>query len=93
MAYKKTHNSTEHKVKIIYLQVKPSCTVDVISQSFWATVAFLTVCFIMQDLRLPSVTTIAIPEGYDWRELLVYIMKNHNMEMTGGLGPSIGMVR
>ncbi|XP_028328079.1 alanine--glyoxylate and serine--pyruvate aminotransferase b [Gouania willdenowi] len=45
-----------------------------------------------RDLRLPSVTTIAIPEGYDWREMLVYIMKNHQMEMTGGLGPSIGMV-
>lgn len=46
-----------------------------------------------QDLRLPSVTTIAIPQGYDWRELLTYIMKHHQMEMTGGLGPSIGMVR
>lgn len=46
----------------------------------------------MQDLRLPSVTTIAIPEGYNWRELLTYIMKHHQMEMTGGLGPSIGMV-
>ncbi|XP_063079481.1 alanine--glyoxylate and serine--pyruvate aminotransferase b [Engraulis encrasicolus] len=45
-----------------------------------------------KDLRLPSVTTIAIPEGYDWREMLAYIMKNHQMEMTGGLGPSIGMV-
>uniref|UniRef100_A0A673BFK8 Alanine--glyoxylate aminotransferase n=1 Tax=Sphaeramia orbicularis TaxID=375764 RepID=A0A673BFK8_9TELE len=45
-----------------------------------------------RDLRLPSVTTIAIPEGYNWRELLAYIMKHHQMEMTGGLGPSIGMV-
>uniref|UniRef100_A0A8D3CH78 Alanine--glyoxylate aminotransferase n=1 Tax=Scophthalmus maximus TaxID=52904 RepID=A0A8D3CH78_SCOMX len=45
-----------------------------------------------RDLRLPSVTTIAIPNGYDWREMLVYIMKHHQMEMTGGLGPSIGMV-
>uniref|UniRef100_A0A8C7ZX88 Alanine--glyoxylate aminotransferase n=1 Tax=Oryzias sinensis TaxID=183150 RepID=A0A8C7ZX88_9TELE len=45
-----------------------------------------------RDLRLPSVTTIAIPEGYDWREMLGYIMKHHQMEMTGGLGPSIGMV-
>uniref|UniRef100_A0A8C6M658 Alanine--glyoxylate aminotransferase n=1 Tax=Nothobranchius furzeri TaxID=105023 RepID=A0A8C6M658_NOTFU len=45
-----------------------------------------------KDLRLPSVTTISIPEGYDWREMLVYIMKHHQMEMTGGLGPSIGMV-
>lgn len=47
---------------------------------------------VLQDLRLPSVTTIAIPDGYDWKELLVYIMKHHQMEMTGGLGPSIGMV-
>ncbi|TSK49615.1 Serine--pyruvate aminotransferase, mitochondrial [Bagarius yarrelli] len=46
-----------------------------------------------KDLRLPSVTTIAIPDGYDWKELLAYIMKHHQMEMTGGLGPSIGMVR
>lgn len=46
----------------------------------------------MQDLRLPSVTTISIPEGYNWREMLQYIMKHHNMEMTGGLGPSTGMV-
>ncbi|TNN40612.1 Serine--pyruvate aminotransferase, mitochondrial [Liparis tanakae] len=45
-----------------------------------------------RDLRLPSVTTIAIPDGYNWRELLAYIMKHHQMEMTGGLGPSIGMV-
>lgn len=45
-----------------------------------------------QDLRLPSVTTIAIPDGYDWREMLTYITKHHQMEMTGGLGPSVGMV-
>uniref|UniRef100_A0A3B5KY90 Alanine--glyoxylate aminotransferase n=1 Tax=Xiphophorus couchianus TaxID=32473 RepID=A0A3B5KY90_9TELE len=48
--------------------------------------------FIPDKLRLPSVTTISIPEGYDWREMLTYIMKNHHMEMTGGLGPSVGMV-
>lgn len=47
---------------------------------------------VLQDLRLPSVTTIAIPAGYNWREMLAYIMKHHQMEMTGGLGPSIGMV-
>ncbi|XP_036421259.1 alanine--glyoxylate and serine--pyruvate aminotransferase b [Colossoma macropomum] len=45
-----------------------------------------------KDLRLPSVTTIAIPDGYEWKELLAYMLKQHQMEMTGGLGPSIGMV-
>lgn len=47
---------------------------------------------VLQDLRLPSVTTIAIPEGYNWREMLAYMMKHHQMEMTGGLGPSVDMV-
>ncbi|XP_076833167.1 alanine--glyoxylate and serine--pyruvate aminotransferase b [Brachyhypopomus gauderio] len=45
-----------------------------------------------KDLRLPSVTTISIPDGYDWKELLAYMIKHHQMEMTGGLGPSIGRV-
>lgn len=45
-----------------------------------------------KDLRLPSVTTIAIPEGYNWKEFLAYIMKHHQIEFTGGLGPSVGMV-
>lgn len=49
--------------------------------------------FFLQDLRLPSVTTIAIPEGYNWKEMLAYIMKHHQIEFTGGLGPSVGMVR
>ncbi|KAI1882713.1 hypothetical protein AGOR_G00237750 [Albula goreensis] len=45
-----------------------------------------------KNLRLPSVTTIAIPSGYDWREIVAYVMKHHQMEITGGLGPSVGMV-
>lgn len=52
----------------------------------------ICILYSIQELRLPSVTTIAIPDGYDWREMLAYIMKHHQMEMTGGLGPSIGMV-
>ncbi|XP_033895064.3 alanine--glyoxylate aminotransferase-like [Acipenser ruthenus] len=45
-----------------------------------------------KNLRLPTVTTIAVPEGYDWRDITAYIMKNYSMEITGGLGPSVGMV-
>uniref|UniRef100_A0A9J8ARS0 Alanine--glyoxylate aminotransferase n=1 Tax=Cyprinus carpio carpio TaxID=630221 RepID=A0A9J8ARS0_CYPCA len=42
--------------------------------------------------RLPTVTTIVAPPGYDWREITGYIMKTYNMEISGGLGPSAGMV-
>ncbi|XP_068136747.1 alanine--glyoxylate aminotransferase [Hyperolius riggenbachi] len=43
-------------------------------------------------LRLPTVTTVCVPEGYDWKEITAYIMKNHGIEITGGLGPSTGKV-
>ncbi|KAM4041301.1 alanine--glyoxylate aminotransferase isoform 2-T2 [Anomaloglossus baeobatrachus] len=43
-------------------------------------------------LRLPTVTTICVPEGYDWKEITTYIMKNHSIEISGGLGPSSGKV-
>lgn len=42
--------------------------------------------------RLPTVTTIVAPHGYDWKEITAYIMKTHNLEISGGLGPSVGMV-
>ncbi|XP_029684292.1 alanine--glyoxylate and serine--pyruvate aminotransferase a [Takifugu rubripes] len=42
--------------------------------------------------RLPTVTTIVAPHGYNWKEITNYIMKTHNIEISGGLGPSIGLV-
>ncbi|XP_062371548.1 alanine--glyoxylate and serine--pyruvate aminotransferase a [Sardina pilchardus] len=42
--------------------------------------------------RLPTVTTIVAPPGYDWKEITAYIMKTHQIEISGGLGPSAGMV-
>ncbi|XP_063298476.1 alanine--glyoxylate aminotransferase isoform X2 [Pelobates fuscus] len=43
-------------------------------------------------LRLPTVTTVSVPEGYEWRDIITYLMKNHSIEITGGLGPSSGKV-
>ncbi|XP_061539916.1 alanine--glyoxylate and serine--pyruvate aminotransferase a [Phycodurus eques] len=43
-------------------------------------------------LRLPTVTTIMAPHGYDWKDITAYVMKTHNLEISGGLGPSAGMV-
>ncbi|XP_058909724.1 alanine--glyoxylate aminotransferase [Kogia breviceps] len=42
--------------------------------------------------RLPTVTTVAAPAGYDWRDLVRYVMDHFNIEITGGLGPSVGKV-
>lgn len=46
----------------------------------------------LQAARLPTVTTIVAPHGYDWKEITTYIMKTHNVEISGGLGPSVGLV-
>ncbi|XP_077573460.1 alanine--glyoxylate aminotransferase-like [Stigmatopora nigra] len=45
-----------------------------------------------KSLRLPTVTTIVVPHGYDWKEITAYVMKTHNLEISGGLGPSAGKV-
>ncbi|KAM3850233.1 alanine--glyoxylate and serine--pyruvate aminotransferase a [Diretmus argenteus] len=45
-----------------------------------------------KNVRLPTVTTIVAPPGYDWKEITSYIMKTHNVEISGGLGPSVGLV-
>lgn len=47
---------------------------------------------LLQIARLPTVTTIVAPQGYDWKEITTYIMKTHNLEISGGLGPSVGLV-
>ncbi|XP_074172396.1 alanine--glyoxylate aminotransferase isoform X2 [Rhinolophus sinicus] len=43
-------------------------------------------------LRLPTVTTVAVPAGYDWRDIVNYLMDHFSIEITGGLGPSLGKV-
>lgn len=57
------------------------------------SVTVLTRKRLLQKARLPTVTTIVAPNGYDWKEITTYIMKTHNLEISGGLGPSVGLVR
>ncbi|KAH0623902.1 hypothetical protein JD844_007096 [Phrynosoma platyrhinos] len=44
------------------------------------------------DARLPTVNTVLVPEGYNWKEITEYIMKHHGIEVSGGLGASAGKV-
>lgn len=48
---------------------------------------------VLQALRLPTVTTVAVPAGYNWRDIVNYLMDHFSIEITGGLGPSVGKVR
>jgi len=42
--------------------------------------------------RLPTVTTIKIPDGFPWAKVNGYLMEKYALEIAGGLGPSAGKV-
>ncbi|NXT92891.1 SPYA protein, partial [Anhinga rufa] len=45
-----------------------------------------------EKARLPTITTLRVPEGYDWKEITAFLMDKHAIEIAGGLGPSVGKV-
>ncbi|NXJ80077.1 SPYA protein, partial [Trogon melanurus] len=45
-----------------------------------------------EKARLPTITAVRVPEGYDWKEITAFLMDNHAIEIAGGLGPSMGKV-
>ena len=42
--------------------------------------------------RLPTVTTIKVPDGLDWKAVIGHCMKHSLVEVSGGLGPTAGKV-
>ncbi|NXS81312.1 SPYA protein, partial [Erpornis zantholeuca] len=46
----------------------------------------------LQKARLPTITTVRVPEGYNWKDITAFLMDNHGMEIAGGLGPTVGKV-
>ncbi|XP_066182171.1 alanine--glyoxylate aminotransferase [Sylvia atricapilla] len=45
-----------------------------------------------EKARLPTITTVRVPEGYNWKDITAFLMDNHGMEVAGGLGPTVGKV-
>ncbi|XP_041880510.1 serine--pyruvate aminotransferase isoform X2 [Corvus kubaryi] len=42
--------------------------------------------------RLPTITTVRVPEGYNWKDITAFLMDNHGVEIAGGLGPTVDKV-
>ncbi|XP_022917907.2 alanine--glyoxylate aminotransferase [Onthophagus taurus] len=42
--------------------------------------------------RIPTVTTIKVPDGVNWKDVVNYAMKTHYFEISGGLGPTTDKV-
>ncbi|NWR22492.1 SPYA protein, partial [Emberiza fucata] len=45
-----------------------------------------------QQARLPTITTVRVPEGYSWKDITAFLMDKHGVEIAGGLGPTEGKV-
>lgn len=45
-----------------------------------------------EEDRLVTVNTIKIPEGIDWKRVCAHAMETRNLEIGGGLGPTVGKV-
>lgn len=42
--------------------------------------------------RLATVTTIVLPKGYDYMEVVKYVKNKHNILIFGGIGPTAGKI-
>jgi len=43
-------------------------------------------------LRLPTLTTVEVPENVDWKFVVDHLMNKHRIEIAGGLGPTAGKI-
>lgn len=49
-------------------------------------------CHVERSLRLPTLTTVRIPEGIDGKAVAQRLLKDYNIEIGGGLGELAGQV-
>ncbi len=49
-------------------------------------------CHVDREIRLPSLTTVRVPEGVDAKAVARQLLLEHNIEIAGGLGQLAGQV-
>ena len=61
------------------------------AELFWEGLAQLGLdCHVERQYRLPSLTTVSIPEGVDSKAVTQKLLANHNIEIGNGLGELAG---
>jgi alanine-glyoxylate transaminase/serine-glyoxylate transaminase/serine-pyruvate transaminase len=43
-------------------------------------------------MRLPTLTTVEVPDNVDWKFVMDHLMNKHRIEIAGGLGPTVGKI-
>jgi len=63
------------------------------AEYFWAGLADLGLtCHVAQEWRLPTLTTVRVPDGVDAKAVGRQLLMDHNIEIGGGLGDLAGKV-
>ncbi|HHP7231180.1 MAG TPA: pyridoxal-phosphate-dependent aminotransferase family protein, partial [Xenococcaceae cyanobacterium] len=63
------------------------------AELLWSGLAALKLeCHVAQEIRLPTLTTVKIPEGIDGKAVSSQLLKDYNIEIAGGLGQLGGKV-
>ena len=63
------------------------------AERFWAGLAAMGLsCHVDHEIRLPSLTTVRVPEGVDAKAVSRTLLLEHNIEIAGGLGQLAGQV-
>ena len=63
------------------------------AQAMWAGFEAMGMSMLVaEESRLPTLTTVCVPEGVDEAKVRTYLMQQHGVEIVGGLGPLAGKV-
>lgn len=63
------------------------------AELLWSGLADLKLeCHVPQEIRLPTLTTVRIPEGVNGKAISTKLLKEYNIEIAGGLGELGGKV-
>lgn len=63
------------------------------AEKLWAGLESLGIeLHVSKELRLPTLTTVCIPDGVDGKAFALYLLNKHGIEIGGGLGKLAGKV-
>ncbi len=63
------------------------------AELFWEGLAEMGIeCHVPHEYRLPSLTTVRVPDGVDAKAVAGRLLREYNIEIAGGFGPLAGQI-
>lgn len=64
------------------------------AELLWSSIERLGLTLFIREKshRLPTVTSVVVPGGIKWKEVVNHLMEKYHIEISGGLGPTAGKI-